>query len=124
MAHWFSNVDTAAVERLVAAWGDAPTANEETLGMLLDVARDQVWAYAPQSETDVDADPDILPVPAGDAVPQRLVYAQIQQAKNLWNAGRVDSNGSDGLDGFTFTPRPLDKTIKSIIRPKRAPSVF
>lgn len=46
-----------------------------------------------------------------------LVYAQLQQAKNLWAAGRADENGDIGSEGFAFVPRPLDKTIRSIIRP-------
>ncbi|WP_309105023.1 hypothetical protein [Microbacterium sp.] len=53
----------------------------------------------------------------GDGVPDNYVYAQLQQAKNLWNAGRVNSGGELGVDGYSFTPRPMDKTIKGIIRP-------
>lgn len=49
--------------------------------------------------------------------PINYVYAQLQQATNLWNAGRVSGGGDAGVEQFTFTPRPLDKTIKQIIRP-------
>jgi len=45
------------------------------------------------------------------------VFAQLGQAKTLYNAGSVNSAGEVGMDGFTFTPRPLDKVIRSIIRP-------
>ena len=55
---------------------------------------------------------------AGTGVPTRHVYAQLQQARNLWNAGRAGGDGDLGPEGFTFTPRPLDKTIRDIIRPR------
>ena len=45
------------------------------------------------------------------------ILAQLRQAENLWNAGRVNSAGDVGVEGYTFTPRPLDKTIRQIIRP-------
>jgi hypothetical protein len=59
---------------------------------------------------------------AGDAadatgVPENYVYAQLQQAINLWNAGRTDGNGGVGAEGWSFVPRPLDKVIRNIIRP-------
>jgi hypothetical protein len=53
------------------------------------------------------------------------VYAQLEQAKNLWNAGRAQQDGGVGSEGYSFTPRPLDKTIRSIIRPTSGvPRVF
>ena len=112
MVAWFSVVDGAAQTRLAAAWDDAPLANLETCGMLLEIARAQVWAYAPESEDD---DGLAVAIPATSV--SRLVYAQLEQAKNLWNAGRVTSSGDIGGTGYTFTPRPLDKTIRGIIRP-------
>jgi len=51
-------------------------------------------------------------------VPQRYVYAQLEQAKRLWMAGLADENGNIGTETFSFTPRPLDKTIRAIIRPQ------
>lgn len=50
-------------------------------------------------------------------VPENYVYAQLQQAINLWNAGRTDGNGAVGAEGWSFVPRPLDKVIRNIIRP-------
>ena len=107
MATWYSVATPEEQTRLVAAWRDAPIENEELCGSLLEVARGQVVAYAPEPAE--DADPDDPPV--------NYVYAQLQQAKNLWNAGRVTGDGDVGGEGFIFTPRPLDKTIRSIIRP-------
>lgn len=52
-----------------------------------------------------------------EIVPSNLRYAQLQQAQTLWNAGRTDGDGNAGTDGYSFVPRPLDKTIRSIIRP-------
>lgn len=72
------------------------------------------WDGAENASTSVETyRPDVW-VPS---YPDRLVYAQLQQAINLWNAGNVSSNGEMGPDSFSFTPRPLDKTIRSIIRP-------
>ena len=132
MAEWYSVTDGEAEERLVAAWPDAPIENLETCGFLLATARVQVLAYAPETASLAGAIelvlvqfgaaellPEVLDV-LGAAVtdpPINYVYAQLQQATNLWNAGRVSSGGEGGMDQFTFTPRPLDKTIKQIIRP-------
>ena len=101
---WFTVADQ---ERLVAAWPDAPIENSETLGFILSAARDQVIAYAPAP----------IPPQNWDTAPHdRYVYAQLQQAINLWNAGRVAPTGDLGDGSFSFTPRPLDKTIRQIIR--------
>lgn len=103
MATWYG-IDDAG--RLLAAWPGAPVENEELCGTLLSTARDQVLAYAP-ADADEEA-PDV-----------RLVYAQLQQARNLWAAGRADESGDIGTEGYSFVPRPLDKTIRGIIRPVR-----
>ncbi len=136
MAEWFTfdPEDAAGMERLVLAWQDAPITNPEVCGFLLEVAQEQVIAFAPDPRTaessvaavlerfglghklvDVLAvleldDPSIDP-------PTRYVFAQLSQATNLWNAGRVASDGTVGAEPFSFTPRPLDKTIKAMIRP-------
>lgn len=147
MTTWFSvegatpEETTANQERLISAWPDAPMANLEVCDLILDTAREQVIAYAPDpeesgervscllaeigySDTAIAAVLDLLELdPPADPI-KRYVYAQLGQAVNLWNAGRVDSGGEAGMDSFTFTPRPLDKTIRQIIRPtKGAPSV-
>lgn len=89
-------------------WKDATRINDRRLFVLLDVARTQVTDFAPA-----------LPE---DALPP-LAYreAQLMQARNLWNAARVDPSGgeSDG-SSFALTPFPLDWTIKQLLRPKRA----
>ena len=114
MAEWYTATPEGS-DRLLAAWPDAPIENEELCASILEVAQGQVVAYAPEPTADagewVDGYFIVSPVPT------RYVYAQLQQAINLWNAGRVSSAGDLGDGGFTFTPRPLDKTIRQIIRP-------
>lgn len=119
MTKWYAVTDTetpsedesVARERVSAAWPDAPLSNLETCSMILATAREQIEQYAP------------APAPLGEGEdvpdpPHRYVLAQLQQAKNLWNAGRVTSSEGDmGAEGYTFTPRPLDKTIRQMIRP-------
>lgn len=116
MAEWFTVADSDAQERLLLAWPDAPLANLEVCEMLLDTAREQVIAYAPEPPADDVTVVDGY-VTSATVTPVRYVYAQLRQAENLWNAGRVSSSGDIGVDTYTFTPRPLDKTIKQIIRP-------
>jgi hypothetical protein len=154
---WYST-DAEDLTVIVNAWPDAPISNEVLLGTLLEIAKEQVLAYAPGASgseqvalllDSLGATPetiaavldlldgtfpgdDLLPgadVLPGDSQltdpPARYVYAQLQQAKNLWNAGRVAATGEVGADGFSFAPRPLDRDIQRIIRPlSGAASVF
>jgi hypothetical protein len=114
---WFSvsgiddEAEALAQARLVAAWPDAPLTNLEVCALLLEVAEEQVTAYAPALVPD---DEGVTP-----PLPGRYVYAQLQQAVNLWNAGRVSTSGEVGMDSYSFTPRPLDKTIQQILRPRQ-----
>jgi hypothetical protein len=129
MPTWYTTADEG---RILDAWPDAPIENLEVLGFILDTARMQVLDYAPAlapatqvaellttlgAADKLDAVLAVLELPAAPEPPFNLVLAQLQQAINLWNAGRVSSSGDAGVDGYTFTPRPLDKTIKQIIRP-------
>lgn len=107
MSAWYSVATPAEQERLGGAWPDAPTHDLELCGMLLEVAKQQVVAFAP-------AVPD--PAPAGYPS-ENLVYAQLQQARNLALAGGASAGGELSEGEFSYTPRPLDKTIRGIIRP-------
>lgn len=129
MTTWYSVSDQ---ERLLGAWADAPIEDEETCGFLVDTARIQVLSYASESDTiggalelvfasfgiseQLPAVLELLDLDVTEP-PFNYVYAQLRQAQNLWNAGRVSGAGDVGVDQYTYTPRPLDKTIKSIIRP-------
>ncbi|HWK27424.1 MAG TPA: hypothetical protein VNS09_12725 [Solirubrobacter sp.] len=133
MPDWYTVDSEEAQQRLLGAWRDAPLINLELTGMILDVARGQVLQYGAelldpleQLAEDVaslgydqETIDNVLALLDGEpfAPPVRYVYAQLQQAKNLWNAGRGNEDGEIGEGGFTFTPRPLDKTIRGIIRP-------
>lgn len=110
MVTWYSVDDAAQQTRLHKAWDDAPIENLELCAMLLETAKDQVIAYAPAPAPLAEGEP--VPDP-----PARYVLAQLQQARNLLNAGTVSTGGDLGVGQFTFTPRPLDKTIRQIIRP-------
>lgn len=100
--------ETTRRERVLAAWKDAPFRNLEVLSFILNTAKEDVIEYAPAEGAEDDWQ---------DHPRERFVLAQLQQAKNLWKAGEVDESGQMGEGGFTFTPRPLDKTIKKMIRP-------
>lgn len=118
---WYTAAGQPAQDRLKAAWNDAPLMNLEALGLLLSVAKTQVIAYAPAAD-DLSRWGTVQDFT--DAPPDELVYAQLQQAKNLWNAGRAGGDGQIGGE-FSYTPRPLDKTIQSIIRPTNvSPRVY
>ncbi|MCM3779866.1 hypothetical protein [Microbacterium hydrocarbonoxydans] len=100
--------------------------------MLLDTARVQVVAYAATGEPleQVVNLLERLGYPASKIaavqaelgedlpeIPPRYVFAQLMQAKNLYNAGRIVGD-SIGPDGFSFVPRPLSKEIQKVIRPQ------
>lgn len=89
-----------------AEWPDAVKLSDRRLFTLLEVARGQVLAYAPEQQ------PGTLP-------PVQWRLAQIMQARNVLNASRVDPSGSAGGQDFTLTPFPLDWTVKQLLRPQR-----
>ncbi|KQR86832.1 hypothetical protein ASF96_10995 [Microbacterium sp. Leaf179] len=93
------------MQRVRAAWKDAPIENLELLDMILDTAKAQVIAYAPE-------------LPNDDNYPSRYVLAQLMQARTLYQAGQVASAGTIGEGEYVFTPRPMDKTVRTIIRPE------
>lgn len=110
MSDWYAVATPEQQTRLLAAWPGAPIENLDLAAMLLEVAQLQVWTFAPESGAE-DAD-EVFAAP-----PARLVYAQLAQAKSLWSAGMADENGNIGTEGYSFVPRPLDKTVRTIIRP-------
>lgn len=111
---WYTTDTAEQRTRLRGAWSDAPIENLEVLDLLLGTAQEQVIAYGP-ALAPLRTEGGYL---IGGGIPARYVHAQLMQAKNLWNAGRATENGDIGDGGFVFTPRPMDKTIKGIIRPE------
>ncbi|MCC2032194.1 hypothetical protein [Microbacterium allomyrinae] len=108
-------------ETLREEWTDADTISDDTLDALLEVAQDQVIAYAPSlPAVDVAWVDGYLVPESPSSIPTRYAYAQLRQVQNLWNAGRVDTTGGIGDGGdFVMRPHPLDWHVKAIIRPKR-----
>lgn len=107
---WYTLTDPASPDpnelaRIGEDWLEAPEDQPRLLSMLLNAARDQVLDYGPKLGEDED-------------IPERFVLAQLMQAKNLAMAGEVQSSGDYGDAGFSFTPRPLDKTVRGVIRPQ------
>lgn len=86
-------------------WPDAP--HEDTwLYALLAEARSQVLEYAPTLAED-------------EQVPANYRRGQLMQARNLWNASKVDAaSGGFGEDTFVLRPYPLDWMVKQVLRPK------
>lgn len=115
--------DTARAE-----WDDAPS-DDERLNVLLMVAYQAVAAYAPKY-TDpsgtvylgyVDPVTGVLGPVTDLTVPANYREAQLMQARNHWNAVKVDpSNGAIGDGSFIMKPFPLDWSVKQTIRPKTA----
>lgn len=99
------------IDTAVREWPDAP--EEWRLYQMLELAKEQVIAYV--TEPSHWEDPATLP----DPVPLRYRNGQLMQARNLWNAGRVDpASGDAGNDGFQLTVYPLDWMVKQVLRPK------
>lgn len=99
------------VDTIRVTWIDADTISDHQLWQLLSIARDQILEYAPT-------------LAQGAKVPLNYVRAQELQARNLYNAGKVDpSNGGMGDDTFVIRPFPLDWSIKQLLRPQKMPVV-
>jgi hypothetical protein len=99
-AGWYS-LDIARQE-----WTSAEAIADPRLWQLLELAREQVLAYAPSLAQDAP-------------IPVRYRAAQLDQARNLLNAALVDpSNGSTAGDDFVLRPVPLDWMIRQQLRPR------
>lgn len=85
-------------------WPEAPM-NDEVRGLIVATAQNDVVEFAPE-------------LPEDATIPANYRLAQLMQARNLWNAGRTDSDGGVGDGEFVFRPFPLDRQIRQILRPK------
>jgi len=93
-------------------WRDAPMSDEDCFE-LLEVSKAAVVAFAPALVADV--------VTGKTLVPANYRKGQRMQARNVWNAAKVDpSNGGLGDDTFVIRPFPLDWSVKQVLRPKPA----
>lgn len=99
------------VEEIDAAWHTIDSARREWDGApqddarlysLLETARTQCLAYAPATTT----------------IPPHYRAAQVLQARNIWNASRIDPGASQmNADGYTVPVFPLDWTVRQLLRP-------
>jgi len=86
-----------------AQWPGAPT--DTILADLLDIARDQVIAYAPE-------------LPLGAEVPVNYSYAALVQARDIWNAFNASpSQDQFGQDTFAIPVYPMSWHVKNLLRP-------
>lgn len=109
MAEWYSIATEEDIERIEAAWNDAPTDNLDLLGALLDIAREDVIEYAPDPPEGEEFEPG-----------NRHVYAQLQHARSLWNVGYMNEQGDLGSEEWgTYRRQSIDKILGRIIRPVR-----
>lgn len=92
-----------------AGWDGAPP-SDYRLFQVLELAKQQVVAFAPALEDD-------------DPIPANYKDAQLMQARNLLNAGMADpQSGGVGGGDFVLRPFPLDWIVRQTIRPKRGVS--
>lgn len=104
--NWYTIADIEDPE-VLDLWADIAQLSEQTISLLLDVARDQVLAYAPA-----------IPFATPENIPARYRLAQMRQAVNLYRAAIADAGGQVGDDGtFAISPRPMDWHVKNILRP-------
>lgn len=97
----------ATPEEARAMWPDAPTgtaAEDALLDRLLDTAQEVCQSYAP-AWTDTD------PVPA------RYREAVIQQARAVWQNMERDGDVLGFGDDFAVRVRPLEPSVKILLRP-------
>lgn len=83
-------------------WSDSRSVDDARLFQLLELARQQVVAYAPA-------------LAEGARPPINYREGQRMQARNILNSARAEA-GEDGE--FVLRPFPLDWMVKQILRPK------
>jgi hypothetical protein len=93
-------------------WPDSAQVQPHVLYQLLEVARQAVSAYAVPSE--------LLEQPSAN-----FRMAQLLHARSLWNVSKSSTGSVVGSEaGYTIAIRPLDSTVRALIRPPRAVPVF
>jgi len=104
-------------------WPDAPY-NDEQLYELLELARHEVIAFLPPGPAAAGFGSGGFGDPV-EAIPPDYRKAQLLQARNLWNAAKVDpSNGGLADGAYVISPKPLDWIVRQILRPKRGMPVM
>jgi hypothetical protein len=86
-------------------WPDAPKV-DATLWDFLNVAKGQVFEYGTN-------------LAEGAPIPTNWRAAQLMQAKALRDKNGADTDDNINSGTFGVTIYPMDKTIRSVIRPKK-----
>lgn len=97
----------ASLEAARAQWADAEQMEDPELTQYLAAAYEQCVEFAPEL-----ADGQTV-------IPQRLVQAQVMQARAIWRSLTAGDNNQLGPDGFSVTVYPMDWTVKNLLRPRR-----
>lgn len=110
MANW------ATPDEARAIWPDAPTGGSEEddiLDRLLDAAQEVCEAYAPPR-----------PNQGQGNVPARYREAVIQQARAIWTNFERDGDVLGFGEDFAVRVRPLEPSVKILLRPQKGRPVF
>lgn len=95
-------------------WPDARKLSDRKLFLLLELAKQEVLAY-------LDEEGELAPI----RPPIHYGEGQAMQARNLWNAAKVDpANGGIGEESFVVRPFPLDWMVRQVLKPKRGVPVI
>jgi hypothetical protein len=92
-------------------WTDSRQLDDPLLFTYLDAARTAIEAYAPASA--------LVSRPS-----ESLRLAQLLQARSVWNVSKSDTGSSIDSEFGTIYVRPLDSSVKALIRPKSAVPVI
>lgn len=91
-------------------WRDAPSSDVQLWRILASCAG-QVLSVGRKAEVQAIRD--------GAPVPDNYLQAQLMQARNTWNAAKMDPSAQIGAEpGFAFAPFPMDWQVRQLIRPK------
>lgn len=99
------------LEEARAVWRDAP-ANDETLTLYLESAHSACLAFAPALPEPEEGEEPVIP--------EAYKLAEIQQARNLFNATKASAGGDFDGSSYGIVARPLDWHVQQLLRPKRA----
>ncbi len=87
-------------------WEEAEGLDGPILLQLVDSAREQCIEYAPV-------------LSEGEPVPENWRLAHLMQVQGLWRSAQSGPGDQVGAD-FTITVYPMDRTVKNLLRPRRA----
>ena len=105
MTQWIAATD----ELVDDAWAQAEKLTPALLAVLVEAAQEACEAYAPAVKLDELGEP---------IIPARYKLAVIQQAREVWNAGKRDGDIIT-TDAYAARARELTAAVRQLLRPKR-----